>query len=57
MALNDDMTFSGTVAGVPCKFLLDTGSSINVLNKSVFDVLPRATLLKTATKAKDRGPG
>lgn len=52
MALNDDMTFSGTVAGVSCKFLLDTGSSINVLNKSVLDGLPRVTLLKTATKAK-----
>ena len=48
-------TFLGTVAGVPCKFLLDTGSSINVLNKSVFDVLPRVTLLKTATKARTAG--
>ena len=52
VALNDDMTFSGTIAGVSCKFLLDTGSSINVLNKSVLDALPRVTLLKTATKAK-----
>ena len=52
VALNDDMTFSGTVAGVSCKFLLDTGSSINVINKSLLDVLPRVTLLKTATKAK-----
>ena len=47
------MTFDGVVGGVQCRLLLDTGSSINLMNKSVFDVLfNRPVLLKTSVVAK-----
>ena len=47
------MTFDGVIGGVPCSLLLDTGSSINLMSKSVFDVLiSRPPLMKTSTVAK-----
>ena len=51
--LRRDMTFDGVIGGVPCSLLLDTGSSINLMSKSVFDVLiSRPPLMKTSTVAK-----
>lgn len=51
--LNNDMTFSANVSGVDCSCLLDTGSTISLINKAVFDVLPnQPQLTKTATVAK-----
>ena len=52
LALDDRMTFDGKISGVPCNLLLDTGSTINVLSKTVFDVLPNAALQRTATRAR-----
>ena len=57
IALDDRMTFSGEISGVSCSFLLDTGSTINVLNKAVFDVLPNAALQRTATRARTVSQG
>lgn len=46
------MSFDADVGGVTCAVTLDTGSSINVIHKSVFDVLPKAPpLFTTATVA------
>ncbi|XP_043206931.1 uncharacterized protein LOC122373168 [Amphibalanus amphitrite] len=46
------MTFDADVGGVTCSVTLDTGSSINIIHKSVFDVLPKAPpLFTTATVA------
>ena len=46
------MTFDAEVGGAACSVTLDTGSAINMMHKSVFDVLPKAPpLLKTATVA------
>ena len=50
--LNNDMTFSGTVAGTACCFLLDTGSSMSIINRSVYESLSGIPLHQTSTKAK-----
>ena len=51
--LNSDLTFDAEVGGVTCSVTLDTGSSINIIHRSVLDVLPRAPpLLATATVAR-----
>ena len=50
--LNADLTFSGVIAGRECSFLLDTGSSMNVLSRSVFDTLSDVPLHPTSTRAK-----
>ena len=51
--LNPNMTFTARVGGVDCSCLLDTGSSISVMNQTVFDALPsHPKLAKTATIAK-----
>ena len=52
VTLNADLTFSGTIAGRECSFLLDTGSSMNVLHRSVFDTMSGVTFHPTSTKAK-----
>ena len=50
--LNADLTFSGVIADRECSFLLDTGSSMNVLSRSVFDTLSGVPLHPTSTRAK-----
>ena len=57
VALSVRMTFTGEISGVSCSFLLDTGSTINVMSKAVFDVLPNAVLQRTATRAKTVSQG
>ena len=52
VSLNDDLSFTALLSGIQCKCLLDTGSSISVLHKAVFDTLPHAKLCPTATQAK-----
>ena len=52
VGLNNDMTFSGTVAGTTCCFLLDTGSSMSIINRSVYEELSGIQLHPTSTKAK-----
>ena len=52
VSLTDDFRFSALLSGVQCSFLLDTGSAISVLHKSVLDSLPQVKLFSTATKAK-----
>ena len=50
--LNADLSFDAEVGGVTCSVTIDTGSSINLIHKSVYDVLPKAPpLLSTATVA------
>ena len=50
--MNPNLTFDAEVGGVTCSVSLDTGSSINIIHRSVFDVLPKAPpLLSTATVA------
>ena len=46
------MTFSAKLSGVECQCLLDTGSTISIINKAVFDALPNASLSMTATRAR-----
>ena len=47
------MTFDGVVGGVQCSLLLDARSSINLLSRSVFDILvSRPPLMKTSAVAK-----
>ena len=50
--LKDDLTFDAKVSGVTVSCLLDTGSTINILHKFVFDVLTGVRLLKTTTQAR-----
>ena len=53
VSLNDDMTFSAQLSGMNCSCLLDTGSTISLVSKAVFDILPnQPKLSKTATVAK-----
>ena len=52
VALNSDLTFQGDIAGVQCSCLLDTGSSLSILHRSVFEKLPGVTLHPTSTRAK-----
>ena len=52
VSLTDDFRFSAQLSGVQCSCLLDTGSTISVLHKSVFDTLPQVKLFPTSTKAK-----
>ena len=50
--MNPDLSFDAEVGGVSCSVTLDTGSSINIIHRSVFDMLPRAPpLLATTTVA------
>ena len=54
--MNPDMTFSAEVGGVQSSVLVDTGSTINLLSKAVYDVLPnKSPLLTTKTKARTVG--
>ena len=47
------MTFSVHLSGMQCSCLLDTGSTISLISKAVFDILPnQPKLTKTATVAK-----
>ena len=46
------MTFNARLSGVECRCLLDTGSTISIINKTVFDALPNASLCMTATRAR-----
>ena len=46
------MRITGSVSGVKCECLLDTGSSISILHSSVFDALPNVTLKRTSVTAK-----
>ena len=46
------MRLSARLAGVDSQCLLDTGSSISLLHKSVFDALPNLTLKKTSVQAR-----
>ena len=50
--LTDDMRLTARLAGVDCQCLLDTGSSISLLHKSVFDAMPNLTLRQTAVRAR-----
>ena len=51
--LQPDMTFTAVINGVSCTCLLDTGSNISIINRSVFDALPgRSPLRKTTVRAK-----
>ena len=50
--LNNDMTFSGTIADTACCFLLDTGSSMSIINRSMYEKLSGIILQPTSTKAK-----
>ena len=50
--LGDDMRLSARLAGVDCQCLLDTGSSISLLHKTVFDAMPNLTLRKTSVQAR-----
>ena len=47
------MTFSARLSGMQCSCLLDTGSTISLISKAVFDILPnQPELANTATVAK-----
>lgn len=46
------MRIAGSVSGVDCECLLDTGSSISILHSSVFGVLPNVNLKPTSVTAK-----
>ena len=51
--LSPNMTFFARISGTQCKCLLDTGSSISVLNQNVLEMIPNAPKLrKTAVRAK-----
>ena len=50
--LGHDMTFPGTIAGKACSFLLDTGSSMSILHRSVYETLTGIHLQPTSTKAR-----
>ena len=50
--LTDDMRLTARLVGVDCQCLLDTGSSISLLHKSVFDAMPNLTLRQTAVRAR-----
>ena len=50
--LNPDMPFPARICGIECNCLLDTGSTISIINKAIFDVLPNATVSMTATRAR-----
>ena len=57
VSLNPDMTFSAEVGGVQSSVLVDTGSTINLLSKTVYDVLPnKSPLLTTKTKTRTALP-
>lgn len=55
--LSDDFRFSAQLAGVECSCLLDTGSTISVIHKSVCDSLPHVKLYPTSTKARTVSQG
>lgn len=52
VTLSDESAFTARVAGVEISALLDTGAAINLLHKSVVDMLPNVKICKTATRAK-----
>ena len=52
VSLTDDFRFTAQLSGVECSCLLDTGSTISVIHKSVFDALPNVKLYPTSTRAK-----
>ena len=52
VSLTDDFRFATRIAGIQCICLLDTGSSISVVHKSVLDTLLQVKMCPTSTRAK-----
>ena len=50
--LSDESAFTARIAGIETPALLDTGAAINLIHKSVIDMLPNVKICKTATRAK-----
>ena len=52
VSLSDDLTFDARVSGTVTRCLLDTGSTISILHKSVVDSLSGVKIMRTNTQAR-----
>ena len=50
--LGEHLTFDARLSGVDCDCVLDPGSSISIISKTLYDTLPDLTICESATVAK-----